>query len=189
MTERRESSWNKFLKSIVLFQSLSIVARRPTHRKAQKLNHDISVDLSATAINYHQMVRWRDIIKSNGTDYFKIFFLALSLLVLFEGGKQWMKFIFLFFGTQIISIFNFHCVNACMHECENWYQYTFNGISLECLFWLQFSMRRLVEDWCEEKYLWRVAVFDISCQTFICSPSLTFHIFSHNCFEIFQIFH
>lgn len=117
--ENSEHCENKFLKAIVLFQSHSIVARRPTHRKAPKLNHEISVDLSAMAINYHQMVRRIDIIKSNGTDYFKIFFLALSLLVLFEGGKQWMKFIFLFSGSQAISIFNFHCTNACMHECEN----------------------------------------------------------------------
>lgn len=67
-----------FFESIVLFQSPFVRStatrdRQPSHRKAQKLNHDISVDLSAAAINYHQMVRRRDIIKSNGTDYFKVF--------------------------------------------------------------------------------------------------------------------
>lgn len=105
-----------------MFQSLSrsLHWSSTTHRKAQKLNHDISVDLSASAINYHQMVCRRDIIKSNGTDYLKYFFISLLLvlLALFEGGKQWMEIHFpLRRNVQIISIFNFHCV--WMHACMN----------------------------------------------------------------------
>lgn len=36
--------------------SISPTSDDDTVEKAQKLNHDISVDLSAEAINYHQMV-------------------------------------------------------------------------------------------------------------------------------------
>lgn len=63
-----------------LFQNQSrIVSIDDVHtpEEAQILNHDMSVDVSAMAINYHQMVAGRDIIKSNGTDYFKLFFVAV----------------------------------------------------------------------------------------------------------------
>lgn len=162
-----------------MFQSLSLVARRtqPTHRKAQKLNHDISVDLSAMAINYHQMVCRRDIIKSNGTDYFKIFFRIVVRWCCSRVEKQWnamdeFSFRLSSLVVQIISIFNFHCMNACMHECENWYQnsrwYFLRNVYFGCSFQCVCSMV-----W-DENTCHRVAMLGISCQI----SNSTAHIFT-----------
>lgn len=134
--------------------------------------------MSATAINYHQMVCWGDIIKSNGTDYFKYF---LFCRVPFEGGGHWIEFIFLSPDVWIIPIFNFHCVRmyARMHECENWKLISELSMefSLECLFWLQF---RCV---C---WLWKGQTQVISAVKFPSSCSPRSCTFRNNCWTFLR---
>lgn len=172
-------SWTEQkINRIVSSHSLASFSDRPTHRKAQKLNHDISVDLSAMAINYHQMVCRRDIIKSNGTDYFKVFSLPVHGFVagVAWGWKQWTEFISLPHlspsrNVQIISIFNFHCVwmQACMNvktditDSRRHFPGMFN---LVAVFSASLGVRR--------KYLWWVALGLISAVKF---PFCFQHIF------------
>lgn len=118
------------------------------------------------------MLRRRDIIKSNGADYFKVFCFSIwgcRWCCLRVENNGWNSFSFTIprpchANAQIIPIFNFHCVwmQTCMNVKTD--ITTLDGISLECLFWLQFSMRRRSARVWEGTFLWRV-VPAISCQS------------------------
>lgn len=110
------------------------------------------------------------------------------LLVLFEGGKQWMKFIFLRHPPPMPSQsannphFQFPlCVNADMHECENWYhdsRWHFPGMFILVAVFNASSVGTGVRR--------EFSVTGGACYQLSNSHSV-FNIFSNNCSEIFHI--
>lgn len=80
LAARGVQNWTKKNQSRIV--SISPTSDDDTVEKAQKLNHDISVDLSAEAINYHQMVCPRHRETSSNQ-------MALAQIILKKNFRRW----------------------------------------------------------------------------------------------------